>query len=623
MILELIAAAKPAGGAAIDQVVIATAGATLVTAVLLWLCAGHRSGKVPWLGRAAERASRLGGLPGWAALPTGVAGVSLMIALLGMYWDISLHIDLGRDEGPLANPAHYLILVGLYGVFAAGVLALSLPRPGERPGPAAIQIQRDWHAPVGGVLIAACGAFSLIAFPLDDMWHRIFGQDVTLWGPTHLMLIGGAGMTLVGQAILISEGMRARSLAGEDPNPRGETVTLIRRIALMGGFLIGLSTFQGEFDFGVPQFRAALHPFLVALAAAIALSAARAWIGRGGAIGAALFFLLVRGIIALLVGPVFGETTPVLPLYLGSAIAVELVAILLAPRAKPVAFGLGAGLAVATVGFATEWGWTHLLFDLPWTSDILVEGFVLSLAVALVGGVLGALLGAGLHGELPRPAVARGACAAAAVVVGLCLADGLLATVPEGERVRMAVTEASPGPDRTVNVEARFDPAAIDGDPSWVTMTAWQGGGLVVDRMERVREGVYRTTEPVPVHGDWKALVRLHDGRDLTAAPVFLPEDPAIPAKEVPAAASLNRPLQPEKEILQRELKDDVAGWLWPAACLLVLALYLAFLGALAWGVGRVSRRWGDDSGPQAPAPPRESRAAGTGAPVRPGTVPA
>ena len=52
----------------------------------------------------------------------------------------------------------------------------------------------------------AAAAFALIGFPLDDIWHRIFGQDVTLWGPTHLMLIGGAGLTLIGSAILIVEG---------------------------------------------------------------------------------------------------------------------------------------------------------------------------------------------------------------------------------------------------------------------------------------------------------------------------------------------------------------------------------------------------------------------------------
>ena len=48
-----------------------------------------------------------------------------------MYWDISLHIDNGRDAGPLANPAHYFILAGLFGIFTAGFIAMVLPR--ERP----------------------------------------------------------------------------------------------------------------------------------------------------------------------------------------------------------------------------------------------------------------------------------------------------------------------------------------------------------------------------------------------------------------------------------------------------------------------------------------------------------
>ena len=43
--------------------------------------------------------------------------------------------------------------------------------------------------------MAGCGLYALIGFPLDDIWHRIFGQDVTLWGPTHLMMIGGAGLS--------------------------------------------------------------------------------------------------------------------------------------------------------------------------------------------------------------------------------------------------------------------------------------------------------------------------------------------------------------------------------------------------------------------------------------------
>ena len=72
-----------------------------------------------------------------------------------------------------------------------------------------MRIADGWYAPVGGLLMAACGAFALTGFPLDDVWHRLFGQDVTLWGPTHLMLIGGAGMSLIGMAVLL--GARAEA----------------------------------------------------------------------------------------------------------------------------------------------------------------------------------------------------------------------------------------------------------------------------------------------------------------------------------------------------------------------------------------------------------------------------
>src|ERR1700710_1357269 len=141
-LIHLLAAApRPAGGAA------------AASAVVWWIIRGHRTGRLGLLGRAAEVSGRIGGLPGWAALPTVVATVSLLVALLGMYWDISLHIDVGRDAGPLANPAHYLILAGLYGVFTSGVLAMTLAPAGSRPGPAPVRLTGDWYAPIGGLLI--------------------------------------------------------------------------------------------------------------------------------------------------------------------------------------------------------------------------------------------------------------------------------------------------------------------------------------------------------------------------------------------------------------------------------------------------------------------------------------
>ena len=268
----LIAAVDPAGGAAIGEVIGATAGAMVATTLLFALGFGHRSGRTQLLERWSGFAARVAGLPKWVALPSAIGTGSLIVALLGMYWDISLHIDQGRDPGPLANPAHYLILFGLFGIFAAGFLAMAIPT--EKPCPTAIRLYSGWDVPLGALLMTAAGGFALIGFPLDDMWHRLFGQDVTLWGPTHLMLIGGASISLIGQAILLAEGTRSR------PGGRERGVPL-RRASLAGGFLIGLSTFQAEFDFGVPQFDFLFQPMLIALAAGIGLVSARLWGGRG------------------------------------------------------------------------------------------------------------------------------------------------------------------------------------------------------------------------------------------------------------------------------------------------------------------------------------------------------
>jgi len=583
------AQAKPAGGAALGQVVIATGAAAVLTAGLLVLGAGHRSGRIGLLARLAARSERGlgGGMPGWAALPSLVSLISLVTALLGMYWDISLHISRGRDVGPLANIAHYPILIGLFGIFTAGVLAVVLPK-GERPGAAAVRITRDWYAPAGGVLLAGSGFYALLGFPLDDVWHRIFGQDVTLWGPTHLMLIGGAGLSLVALMVLEREGRAARS---DDSGPAVRPwVRDVRRAAITGGLLIGLSVFQAEYDFGVPQFRLVHQPFMIALAAGCALVAARLWIGRGGALLSVVFYMLVRGGVSLVVAGVIGQLWAVVPLYFAEALCVELAAPALARR--PLWFGLVSGVSIGTAGFAAEYGWSHVVMRLPWTSDILPEGVIMAVTGGVAGGLLGALLFLGVQGRLPRPAVARPIFAVALVMIAAGVTNGLLITVPRDVRVSVALTDV--GGDaghRSAGARVTVSPADAVATPSWVTITAWQGEGLHVDRLVALGGGVYRTTGRMPLSGQWKTLVRLHDGRSIGAVPIYLPDDPGIGARRLPAPQRFTRPVQDERRVLQRELKQGVPGRLWTAASAVVLCCTLALVLALAWGVARVSHR--------------------------------
>src|SRR5437764_13384939 len=166
MVSNFAYGAPPAGGSAIGQVIGATRGAMVATAALLWVIAAHRGSRIRWLGRLASASERQTGLPGWAAVPELVLGTSLLIAVFGMYWDISIHLDKGRDPGPLANPAHYFILAGLFGVFFAGLLSICLPREGNKPSPASVKFTRDWYMPLGGLLMLVSSSFALAAFPM-------------------------------------------------------------------------------------------------------------------------------------------------------------------------------------------------------------------------------------------------------------------------------------------------------------------------------------------------------------------------------------------------------------------------------------------------------------------------
>ena len=580
------------GGAAIDQVIGMSVAALVVTAALLWIGYLHRARRITWLDSLAGWASRRFKRPPWVALPMALFIATLICALFGFIWDVSLHIGKGRDPGPLANPAHYFILFGLFLLFVAGCMACVLPY--DKPGPSAVRITRNWYAPVGGILMAGCGLYALLGFPLDDIWHRIFGQDVTLWGPTHLMMIGGAGFSTLSAIMLNHEGLKAM---GDDAPTGGIGIKFVQYLGF-GGVLIGLSVFQIEFDFGVPQFRQVFQPMLIAAAAAFGLVAARIMLGRGAAVIAALLAIALRGGVALVVGPILGAPINWFALYLGPAIVVELIG--LTPLMKrPLVFGAVSGLGVSTVGLWLESLWVGATYHYPWPTSIWPEALAMAIPVAVLTGACGAMFGEVVTSQrLPSRTISIGLVVLTVLAVGGATANGLRYHVPENVTATITVTDApgvAPG-QRLVNADVQINPPTfVSDDPNWVSILGWQGQlanqrGEVVENLEKVGPGHYRTTEPVPAWGSWKTLLRLHDGNTLAAAPIYLAGDPGIGAPEVPAQASMTRPFVAEITILQRERNPDTPMVLWAIGGLVVLFCTLVLIGALAWGAGRINR---------------------------------
>jgi hypothetical protein len=69
-----------------------------------------------------------------------------------------------------------------------------------------------------------------------------------------------------------------------------------------------------------------------------------------------------------------------------------------------------------------------------------------------------------------------------------------------------------------------------------------------------------------------------------------MPEDTAIPANAIPATASFDRPFVDETQILQREQKGDVPGFLVALAYGVVALIVCALIALLGWVLVRVSR---------------------------------
>jgi hypothetical protein len=582
------AASPPAGGGKISEILIATAVSFAAVAVVAAVGVHHRRHQTlaPLVREVEERT----GLPAWSVLPVGIVGASLLVAVWGYYWDVSWHIDRGRDPGAFANPAHWFIILGLDGIAFGGLLALIL---GDDRSPSSVRLTRRWSVPVGAILLSACGVVALAGFPLDDVWHRLFGQDVTAWGPTHLQLIGGASLSTLACWALVVEGHR---VASDRLTPLGRGITKVTDVGFAGALLIGMSTLQVEFDFGVPQFRGVFHPVLIALGAGVALVAVRIRLGRGGALMALAFFWVARGALTLGILAA-GRSTQHIPLYLAEAVIVEVVALVVG-RDRQITLGVVAGGLIGTVGFATEWAWSHAWMPLPWTADLLPEAIVLTAISGLAGGVLGGLIGRAVAPDgvehQPTPRFAAGLAWAGAVgVIAFCLPITEATSWTADLHLAPASADHDTGAPRavvTAALDARADAAARDA--AWFEVMAWQGsrhgshGGFEQQVMHRQPDGTWRSAGPIPVGGTFKTMLRLHAGSGMQAVPIYLPADAALHAPVLPAADGSRR-FQREKSILQREAKSDRA-MLERAAYAAIALIGAAWMVLISWGLRRL-----------------------------------
>jgi hypothetical protein len=235
-----------------------------------------------------------------------LAGATLF--LLGVSWDIQWHSLIGRDRTLI--PPH---IVMLFGVTLSGLAALTsvlIESVWARRSPSlsssSTAFAGAFHSSLGAYIAGFSALDAAIAFPLDSYWHSLYGIDVAIWAPFHVMLLVGLGGVALGALYTLLSAVSLAAHVGARGAQRVAYISSIVAFAVMIGLfailLFNAMGGMGIIDLGL--FTVNVYPFLAALLFSWALYAAAIAIPwRFAATSVVGVYLLLALIMELFVPP--------------------------------------------------------------------------------------------------------------------------------------------------------------------------------------------------------------------------------------------------------------------------------------------------------------------------------
>lgn len=297
---------------------------------------------------------------------TAVAGAT--VAWLGFHWDITWHTMFGRERFLL--PPHVVIIVGLsIALFSSHTRAR---REGRTVWVSALRRSGSLI-----VLVASIGTFVALAF--DNWWHELFGLDVTLWSPPHLLLTLGFLLILFGAILDLAQ-------LGASP----ATLAVLIGELFAAATLLVFEFELGFLHYGMRWEAVALGVFTGSMLALTTRGTGLRWAGTLAGVSALGFRVVGVGFNALV-----GVGLPRPPVGIVAAgVAMDLVRAALLQRDVNDRLTTAASIAVAWVPMFALTGLARLVIGRTWWPGALVVPMaVLGLAGTFAGIVIGWRLG--------------------------------------------------------------------------------------------------------------------------------------------------------------------------------------------------------------------------------------
>src|SRR5919202_134519 len=246
----------------------------------------------------------------WLRHVAGAAILYLQLqGALGLAWDIQWHTSVGRDT--FLTPPHILLYssVALSGLVCLGMVLLETLRYRQGKGVYdgnSMRVLGFFHAPLGFVVVGFGYLTVALAAPLDNYWHELYGIDVTLWVPFHMMgllggFIAGLGSVYLWSALLLEARRRDGGVSWRQPETWATLLVLMlglgQTIVIAQPALLQFPTA----DLGVLQVM--IYPVLLALGTPWLFVAANRVTGKLGAASMVVFLLMARDVLLQLFIP--------------------------------------------------------------------------------------------------------------------------------------------------------------------------------------------------------------------------------------------------------------------------------------------------------------------------------
>ena len=259
------------------------------------------------LARSLRAVSTLRLALGWTAL------LGAIIFLEGTSWDIQWHSYIGRDRTLI--PPHIMMLSGVALSGISGLLAVLIESWWARRNTSIAQhglgFAEIFSGPFGAYIVGFTALTAAVAFPLDAYWHALYGIDVAIWAPFHVMFVASMGIVALGAAYMLISAAHLAARLGTAGSGTRRAATLGVALALATVLslftLLLFDSLKGKNFIDLGFMSISVFPLLSGMLVAFTLvAAAYAIPWRWAATFVSVCYLFLAGIMAVFVQPATG-----------------------------------------------------------------------------------------------------------------------------------------------------------------------------------------------------------------------------------------------------------------------------------------------------------------------------